>query len=133
MAEFVMRHLVNSEGRGKDFLIDSAGVGYNVAGEPMAREDMVTMAAHGVPYRDHISRQFMPEDYNSFDRIIAMDSDNYDSLMDLSDNDPDGKISMMLSYVGEGRDVDDPYYTGDYEKAYEDIRRGCEALLKTIL
>lgn len=133
MAEFVMRYLVNSEGRGKDFIIDSAGVGYNVAGEPMAREDMAIMDAHGVPYREHISRQFLPEDYGSFDHIIAMDSDNYDSLMDLSDNDPDGKISMMMSYVGEDQDVDDPYYTGDYETAYRDIRRGCEALLKTIL
>ncbi len=133
MAEFVMRHLVDSAGRSRDFIIDSAGVGYNIAGELMAREDMATMDAHGVPYKRHISRQFEPGDYDSFDHIIAMDSDNYDALMDLSDNDPDGKISMMLSYVGEDRDVDDPYYTGDYEKAYQDIRAGCEALLKTLI
>lgn len=133
MAEFVMRHLVDTAGKGKDFIIDSAGVGYNIAGESMAREDMVTLDAHGVPYKRHISRQFLPEDYDSFDHIIAMDSDTYETLMDISNNDPEGKISMMLSFVGEDRDVDDPYYTHDYETAYRDIRNGCEALLKTLI
>lgn len=133
MAEFVMRHLVDTAGKGNDFIIDSAGVGYNIAGESMAREDMVTLDAHGVPYKRHISRQFLPEDYDSFDHIIAMDSDNYETLMDISNNDPEGKISMMLSFVGEDRDVDDPYYTHDYETAYRDIRNGCEALLKTLI
>jgi protein-tyrosine phosphatase len=29
-------------------------------------------------------------------------------------------------------DVDDPWYTGDFEAAYQDIYRGCEALINKI-
>lgn len=130
MAEFVMKHLVALRGRSGLFRISSAGVGYNIAGDPMAPEDTETMDRHGIPYNgSRLSRQFVPEDYRENDIILAMDKDNYSTLMDLTGNDPDKKVYKLLSVAGEDRDVDDPYYTGDYETAYRDIRKGCEALL----
>ncbi len=35
-------------------------------------------------------------------------------------NDPDHKIYKLLS-----RDVSDPWYSNDFEKAYNDINEGC--------
>ena len=46
--------------------------------------------------------------------------------------DPEGKIRLMMSFAGERRDVADPWYTGDFEKTYQDLIRGCTALLKQI-
>lgn len=130
MAEFVMKHLVALRGLRDRFKICSAGVGYNIAGDPMALGDTEAMDRHGIPYdASRLSRQFVPEDYSEYDIILAMDKDNYTALMDITGNDPDRKVFKFLSAAGEDRDVDDPYYTGDFETAYEDIRKGCEALL----
>lgn len=37
-----------------------------------------------------------------------------------------------MSFAGENRSVSDPWYTRDFETAYDDIYKGCEALLNYI-
>lgn len=44
----------------------------------------------------------------------------------------DGKIKLLLSFAGEDRPISDPWYTGDFRKTYEDVVKGCEALLRCI-
>ena len=48
-------------------------------------------------------------------------------------NDKDGKIYKMLSFAGSGRDVADPWYTGDFDATYRDVVEGCEGFLKKVL
>ena len=43
--------------------------------------------------------------------------------------DPAGKIHLMMSYTGVGRDVADPWYTGDFETTFQDLLEACEAML----
>ena len=45
--------------------------------------------------------------------------------------DPAGKVHLLLEYDGGG-EIADPWYTGDFETAYQDILRGCEAFLRAI-
>lgn len=45
-------------------------------------------------------------------------------------DDPQKKIHLLMSYTGQGRDVADPWYTGDFETAFQDILEGCEAMLR---
>ena len=47
-------------------------------------------------------------------------------------NDPEQKVHLMMSYTGLERDVADPWYTGDFETAYQDIKMASEALLNQI-
>ena len=92
------------------------------------------LVKHRIPFDDaRVSRQFDPYDYELFDYIIAMDDDNVESLREQTGDDPEGKISLLLSFAGEDREIDDPYYTGKYEKAFGEIYRGCEALLKNLV
>ncbi len=42
-----------------------------------------------------------------------------------------GKIHLMMSYTGSGRDVADPWYTGDFETTFQDLLEGCQAMLST--
>ena len=43
--------------------------------------------------------------------------------------DPEKKISLLLDYTDHPRDVADPWYTGDFDKTYEDILAGCQGFL----
>ena len=47
-------------------------------------------------------------------------------------NDPEGKITKLLSFAGFERGIADPWYTGDFRSTYSDVVLGCEALLKDI-
>ncbi len=62
-----------------------------------------------------------------------MDRWNYKNMLRISGNkDKDKKISLLLDYTDHPRDVADPWYTGDFEKTYEDIMAGCKGLLEHI-
>ena len=43
--------------------------------------------------------------------------------------DPEGKVYKLLSFAGSGRDIADPWYTGNFDETYSDVVEGCEGLL----
>ena len=38
----------------------------------------------------------------------------------------------LLEYAGEDRIIDDPWYTGDFKTTFNDVTKGCTALLDKI-
>lgn len=131
MAEFVMKDLVQKAGLEKDFLIASSGC-HPAVGTPIHYDTCRVLKKNNVPYTNRTSKQFTAQIYKDFDYIICMDSWNVLDAKKISGGDPDGKIFLMMSFVGESRDVDDPYYTDNYEVTYSDILRGCQALLEKV-
>ena len=133
MAEAVMKGLVKKTGREDSFLIDSAGAGYNVGGMRMDNACIDVLRRHGIPFDPtRLSREFDRGDYDLFDMVVVMDNDILEAVNELTDGDPEGKVSLLLSHAGEDREVHDPYYTGDYETAFSDIEKGCLALIKKL-
>jgi len=63
------------------------------------------------------------------DLILCMEQYNIRNLQRIIPTDPEGKVHLLLDYSENPRDISDPWYTGDFEKAYNDIVEGCEALL----
>ena len=132
-AHFVFQHMVDERGLSDSFHIDSAGEGYNIGGMAMSHGTIDELVRHRIPFDDtRVSRQFDPYGYELFDYIIAMDDENVESLREQTHDDPEGKISLLLSFAGEDREIDDPYYSGKYGKAFGEIYRGCEALLRKL-
>ena len=69
------------------------------------------------------------QDYEEYDYLIGMDSANIRNINRIVGSDPEGKVYKLLSFAGSGRDVADPWYTGDFEATYRDVLAGCEGLL----
>ena len=65
--------------------------------------------------------------------IVAMDRNNLRNLQRLFGPDTLQKISLLMDYTDCPRDVADPWYTGDFETAWQDIWEGCNKLLQSIL
>lgn len=86
----------------------------------------------GVPIIPHMATQMQYSDYNDFDLIIGLDHNNVRNLLRLFKGDPDNKVKLLLSFSGEDRAVSDPWWTGDFETAYNDCLKGCTALLDYI-
>ncbi len=129
MAEFVMKALVKARGLEDSYYIESAAVSTEEIGNPIYPPARRCLTQHGVRFDDRQARQVTRKDYDRFDRIICMDSSNLRWIRRIIPEDPEGKIHLLMSYTGTGRDVADPWYTGDFEAAFQDILEGCEAIL----
>ena len=86
----------------------------------------------GIPFDNHRAVQLKKSDYDSYDFIIGMDSMNIRNILRITGGDPDGKVHKLLSFADSSKDVDDPWYSGDFSEAYNDIYTGCAALLQQI-
>ena len=131
MAEFILKALVKVRGLENDYHIESAAVSTEEIGNPIYPPAKRCLSQHGVPFDStKTARQVTRADYTRFDRIICMDVSNLRLIRRIIPDDPDGKIHLMMSYTGVGRDVADPWYTGDFEQTFQDILEACEAMLR---
>ena len=62
----------------------------------------------------------------------GMDSYNLRNMKRMLPNDTENKIHLLLDWSDNPRDIADPWYTGDFDKTYNDVLEGCTALLKEI-
>ena len=137
MAEFILKALVKAYGIEDEYHIESAAVSDEEIGNRMYPPAQRCLRQHGVWFdTTRTVQQVTAGDYERFDRIICMDSSNIRWIRRIfergnGDWDPENKVHMMMSYTGSGRDVADPWYTGDFEKTFQDILSACEAMLES--
>ena len=130
MAEFILKALVKARGLEGQYFIESAAVSEEEIGNPIYPPAKRCLTQHGVPFdKEKRARRVTKADYARFDRIICMDASNLRWLRWIIPDDPEGKVHLMMSYTGVGRDVADPWYTGDFETTFQDILEACEAML----
>lgn len=131
MAEFVMKNLIENAGLSEKIFVESSGCHADV-GTEIHSGTCRELEKNKIPYTRRTSKQFTFSDYKNCDYVIGMDSGNIYDLKKISGGDPDKKIFLMMSFVGENRDVADPYYTGDYATTYKDISAACKKFLEVI-
>ena len=132
MAEFVMKDLVRKAGRGEDFFIASAATSSWELGNPVYPPAREILEAHGIDCTGKQARQLERADYERFDLLIGMDEQNLQDMKAICSGDPEGKIKPLLHWGSSLRQVADPYFTGDFQTTWEDIREGCQGLLKAL-
>ena len=131
MAEYVMKYLIIQEGLSDEFYIDSAATSREEIGNGVHRGTRDKLKEVGIPCGNHRARQMTIRDYEEFDYIIGMDTWNIRNIMHIIGTDAKRKISMLLDYTDRGgMDIADPWYTGNFDKTYEDVLEGCSGLLK---
>ncbi|MBR1426088.1 MAG: low molecular weight phosphotyrosine protein phosphatase [Paludibacteraceae bacterium] len=132
MAEYLMRYLVEQQGRTRDFDIASAAVSDEETGNDIYPPAKRKLTEKGIPFGRHAARRVTSQDYDRYDRIVCMDHSNIRLLTYRIGADTAGKVSLLLDWAGESRDVADPWYTGDFEATYRDLLRGCSAMLRQL-
>lgn len=130
MCESVFTHMVKEAGLADRFLIDSAATSTEEIGNPVHWGTVNKLKEVGIPLVPHRAKQIQIADYDKFDYIIGMDTANIRNLNRMLKGDPKGKIYKLLSFAGSGRDIADPWYTGNFDETYLDIMEGCKGFLK---
>ena len=132
MAEFYMKHIVKQAGLGDSIYIESAATSREEIGNDTHYGTKKKLDEMGIPYTRRKARQVTVDDYHNFDYLIIMDENNGRNLKRIIGDDVDAKVFKSMSFVGESRDVKDPWYTGNFAETYDDISRSCDALLELI-
>ena len=133
MAEFVFKDMVKKRRISDLFQIASAATSTEEVGNPVHHGTRRVLNKLGISTDGKRAIQMTKADYDAYDYIIAMDSRNVSNIYKIIGSDSQNKVKRLLEYANKNQDIADPWYTGDFEKTYEDIYEGCEALLKAIL
>ena len=124
MAEAVMQYLLKENNQATTQ--DALGHGID------ARAQRELVAKH-IPYdRGHRASQMTRSEYDNYEYLICMDEENFADMNRITGGDPEHKEHKILEFAGSYADVDDPWYTNDFETAYNEIYRGCEGLIKKL-
>ncbi len=130
MAESVMTYLVKEQGLEDRFLIASAATSTEESGNTPHRGTVRKLQEERIPLVPHRAVQMTRQDYDKYDYLIGMDSANIRNMNRICGGDAQGKIYSLLSFAGKGRDIADPWYTGNFDETFSDVMEGCLALLK---
>ena len=130
MCESVMTHLVNKENLTDQFQISSAATSREEIGNPPHYGTVNKLRAVGIPVVPHHAIQMIKSDYQTYDYLIGMDTANIRNMTRIAGGDRDQKIYKLLSFAGSGRDIADPWYTGNFDETYQDVLEGCQSFLQ---
>ena len=129
MAEYIMKDLVKNR---EDIYVESKAVSTEEIGNPIYPPAVKTLNKHNIPFGNHRARQVKREDYNEFDYLVVMEEYNLPRLFRILGDDPENKVYKLLDFTNTPGDIEDPWYTGNYEKVFEQITMGCKGILERI-
>lgn len=132
MAEYVMRDLVRQAGLEDKIQVASAATSREELGNPVYPPARRKLAEHGIACEGHAARQMTAADYDRFDLLIGMDQNNLRNMNRICGGDPQHKLRMLMDYTDRPGEVADPWYTGDFERTWQDVLAGCQGLLEQL-
>ena len=132
MAELVFKKMVEERGLSNSFCISSFGTSDEEEGNSIYPPAKKTLIMHGIA-GNHVARQLSLKDIINNYYILVMDGSNLMNIMRLTGGKYSEKVFKLCSFTDNPRDVADPWYTRDFEKAFSDIEDGCRGFLEFIL
>lgn len=133
MAEFVMKDLIEKRNLSSEFFIASAATSSEEIGNPVHPGTQKKLKELGISTVGKYAIQLKKRDYDKYDYILGMEEPNIINIMRIFGSDSKGKVKRLLDYSLRPRNIKDPWYTGDFDATYRDVKEGCEALLDFIL
>lgn len=137
MAEFILKNMVKQKGLQGDFVICSSATSteeiWNGVGNPVYPPARAVLESHGIDPAGKRAVQLNKSDYEKYDLFIGMDSANIRNMRRIFGGDSKGKIHKLMEYTHSTADVSDPWYTRDFDRCYNDIYKGCKALLESLM
>jgi len=124
LAEGIMKHLTGQ--KGLDWEIDSAGTGNWHIGEAPDSRSIRVARNRGIDISKQVCRLFKTSDFDDFDLILVMDKSNLSNVLAKARNNNDAqKVKLLLN----DREVPDPYYSNNFDQAFDLIEQGCKKII----
>lgn len=133
MAQFVLQYFVEKMNLTNSFSkILSAATSTEEIGNTVYSPIAKILDRLNIDYKNKRARQITKSDCREYDYIIVMDDNNLRNLYYLHSDIDKSKVSKLLDFTDNPMDVDDPWYTRDFERTFEEIKQGCLGFLKML-
>ncbi len=123
MAEFIFKRITQEARVGDQFMIASAATSTEEIGNGVYPPVRSLLEKKGYDVRGKRARQITRKDYQEYDHLILMDEQNRYNAFRIWGSDPEGKVSLLMDYTDEPREIDDPWYTRDFQTCYDTMIR----------
>jgi len=133
LAEGILQHKTKN----KNIFVDSAGTAsYHIGKLPDSRSIEIANK-YGIDLTKQRARQFSEIDFDNFDKIYAMDTYNYASIISISRNENDrNKVELILNEIKPKlcNSVPDPYYDegNGFQKVYNMLDEACNIIVSKL-
>ena len=136
MAEFIFKDMVKKLGRAGEFDVASSAVSteeiWNGVGNPVYPPAKTELQKHGISCEGKRAQLLTEADGEYYDLLLCMDESNVRRARKIVGAKNAEKCKKLLDFAGGG-EVADPWYTGDFTATYQDLVKGLEGLLKTLI
>ena len=132
LAEFIFKDMVGKAGLDDSIDAASCATSADHIGDPVDPRSAAELSKHGISCAGKTARRLTRSDFADYDYIIGMDRRNLEYIRTLAPSKDCCVMDMLMNYAGGG-EVADPWYTGDFARAYRDVEKGCRGLLEHII
>lgn len=129
MGMFILRNRLKELGLENEYDVKSAALESSTAGEDMYSESKKQLDEHHIPYTTHAAHKLTLPEYLAADYILVMERYQKIDIKRKMSSAHIEKVHTLLEYTDEPRDIDDPFYTRNFSKAYEDVSKGIEGFI----
>lgn len=132
MGEAIFKRMAEEEGLAHLFTVSSFGTSDEEEGNPVYLPARRTLETHGIVGFTHRAKQLTLSDVKNNDYILVMDDGNMFDVIRLTAGRYGEKIFKLGYFCTPQFNVDDPWYTRDFERAYREIYSGCAGFMEYI-
>lgn len=132
MAEFIFRDMAEKHGLGDRVFCASSAISTEEIGNPVYPPAKRKLYSLGLNCSGKRAVQLKKADYDDYDLLLGMEERHLNAMRRICGGDPEGKIHLLLEDSPRPRDIDDPWYTDDFDTACADIQEGCRLWLDRI-
>lgn len=133
MAEFIMKDLIEKKNISNKFYIESRATSFEEIGNGIYPKAQAKLKEKNIIFdKNKTSIRLEKEDLDKYDYIIGMEERNISNIERILGS-KNNKIKRLLDYSNNPRDISDPWYTNNFEQAYNDILEGCNFFLDFLI
>lgn len=128
--EFIFKKLIKEHRQEKDICCESRAVSREEIGNDIYLPMKKTLANFNIEYSFHHAQQITAKDYQEYDYFFVMDKENAEWMKSLGFTK---NMYLLKEFVGLTGEIEDPWYTGRYEKVVEELLECGDLLIKKLV
>ena len=129
MAEMIFKDMIRNNHKNYMITCKSRATSIEEIGNDLYYQAKDVLSKNKVTIERHAAKKVTKDDIEEANYVIVMENRNKDDLIDMFGVEYESKIRLLL----DNEEIEDPWYTGNFLKVYEQINRGCGILFDEII
>ena len=121
MAEYILKSMLDNN----KYIISSSALSNEEYNNDMYPPVKKILDKNNIKYSTHKAHKMTQEEYDNYDLIVVMEKYQIEKVYNIY-----GKSNKVITLLDE--DIEDPWYTNNFDKVYNQIYYGCEKLMKEL-